>query len=137
MEYTCGHMTLSLRGQEGESVCVLGVVKIDDITGKDVTAWASSQNGGLKVVPFHNSWIPPGNKLPKTQRQKLKRFLMTSCQKLQTFPFTINYKALHFDSCFPPILSEVHLTVSDSSRLQAEDVIASLWAHLSESLSKM
>lgn len=108
--------------------------RLDDVMGKDVIAWASSQHGGLQVVPSHflqemGSW--------RLQRQKLKRFLMTSCQKLQTFPFTINCKTLHFDRGFPPVLSAVYLTVSDSSRLQAEGVIAFLLGPLFESLSKM
>ena len=51
----------------------LGVVKTDDVMGKDVTAWASSQNGGLKVVPFHDSWIPPGNGLPKTPKTEAEK----------------------------------------------------------------
>lgn len=59
--------------------------RLGDIMGKDVTAWASSQHGDLKVVPFHDTWIPPGNRLlktPKTEAEKISLDLMSEVTNL-------------------------------------------------------
>ena len=59
--------------------------RFDDVMGKDVIAWASSQHGGLQVVPSHNTWIPPGNRLlktPKTEAEKVFHDLMSEVTNL-------------------------------------------------------
>lgn len=65
----------------------LGVVKIDNVMGKDVTAWASSLNGGLKVVPFHDSWISPGNGLPKTPKTEAEKVSHDLMSEVTNLPF--------------------------------------------------
>lgn len=73
------HGSEAQRGGLGQ-VYTCGVIPINEALRKDVSAWASLQHGGLRILSLHGSQLPPQNGLQEIQAEVIS-FLQTSCQK--------------------------------------------------------